>query len=148
MTAAVLPISALLQVEAAELMYPEDLSDQLLTDLREHYGAIRDVRSASITDIWRIARDLVLTIDRWAAVWGQVTGAEKMDIAVGSVWAFISDRGGLDGIRDRIAGAFGGILPGIVKRFLVGRILSDSAVLRLIRFVLELAVREIRDIRN
>lgn len=127
---------------------PETIAGQLVRDLREHYGNIRSIRSASIGEIWRGSRDLVLSIDHWATRWTFVEGQQKMDIAVDASMQFIAQHGGVDALRDRIAGAFGGILPGFLKRFVVGRMLSEGVIRRIIRFVLELAVRELRDIRS
>lgn len=145
---ATLPISNAMQSIKFSATEPAGIALQLQEQLREHYGRIRDIRDASLGEVWRIARDLVVAIDRWAQLWGEVSGATRMEIAVEVIWRFVQERGGLQAIRDLITREVQIPVIGAVARWVASQLVTERVARRLIRLILELAVREIREIAN
>lgn len=121
-----------------------EIEHELLWDLLALYGQVRTIRSASITQLWHMARDLTLALDRWGRRMGGISGAEKMDVALNVAWDWIQRHGGLDALRERIIDALGDSLPGRLVAPLVRWLLKPAVLERIIRGVLELAVAEIR----
>jgi hypothetical protein len=67
-----------------------------------------------------------------------------MDVALEVAWEFVEYRGGPDALRDVVVGALEDRPLGGITGWVARRILTDGNLRRLIRFVLDLAVREIR----
>lgn len=124
-----------------------DIQHKLAADVEHLYGRVKDLRDIELTDVWLLARDLVLAIDKWSAPIIGMEGARKMDIAIEVAWAFADRRGGVSALRDRISNAVP-FLPGFLSRWLLGRLLNKTVARRLIQFVLELAVREMKQLRG
>lgn len=132
------------------LFSPEPIADiqhKLAADIERLYGRATDLRHFSLTHIWRLARDLVLSIERWSAPLTSMPGASKMDMAVDIAWQFVDQRGGVNALRDRIADSIP-FLPKFLGKWLLGRLLTKGTARRLIQFVLELAVREMKKLRG
>lgn len=125
---------------------PFDLKGRLSVDLKTFYSRIKDIRSADLGDLWELARDLVVSLDQWGKQIGQRTGEKKMEIALDVSWGFIEERGGTAALRDRIASHLP--LPDFIERRLLGFFFNEARAKKLIRFVLELAVREVRKFRD
>jgi len=121
------------------------IHDRLVGDLHVLYGRITDLRDITAKDVWFLARDLVMALDRWSGPLKQLPGAQKMDIAVDVAWEFVQGRGGLRAVRDVLAHHVP-VLPAFATRWLIKRVVNEGVARKLIRFVLELAVREMRDL--
>lgn len=98
-----------------------------------------DVRELSVSKIWRIVRDVVDTLDTWGDSFEVMPGAKKMEVALEVVWGFVVDRGGLRIFRELVAKWVPG--PGFIKRRLVNWLVNEELARRMVRFVIELAVR-------
>lgn len=122
-----------------------DIHYQLVDDIEHLYGRVRDLRDIELTDVWLLARDLVLAIERWGSPIRGMEGATKMNVATEVAWVFASRRGGVAALRDRVSGAIP-YLPGWMGRWLLGRLLNETTARKLIQFVLELAVREMKKV--
>lgn len=122
------------------LQDPEWIATAIAGDLAEFYGRITDIRSADLGDLWALARDLVVALDRWGEAWA-MPGEAKMEAAEAVAWMFLESRGGFVGLRERVVEA-------APFRFVTGRVIrwlfNEERARALIRFVLELAVREVR----
>lgn len=126
--------------------YPrEDVKGALMNYIEWLYRSITSLRTASLAELWRFARDLVLTIQRWADDLDDMSGEERMELAVDVAWDFIVTRGGYEALRDRLTAELDRILPGLIARTLVRWLFNERLAKALIRFVLELAVREMKD---
>lgn len=125
---------------------PFDLRGSLSRDVEIYYGRVADIRQADLGDLWELARDLVLSLDQWGKVAQQRPGSERMAIALDVAWGFVTRRGGLEAVRERIAQVLP--LPGWIEKKLLGFLLSESRAKKIVRFVLELAVRELRKFRS
>ena len=125
---------------------PVDLQARLVADVKGFYGRITTIRDADLGDLWELARDLVVSLDRWGRSAAAVPGPQRMAVALEVAWGFVAERGGTAAIRDRIARALP--LPDFIERRVLGLILNDERARGLIQFVLELAVREVRKFRD
>lgn len=120
-----------------------DIQHKLANDVEHLYGRVKDLRDMELTDVWLLSRDLVLAIEKWSEPLLAFEGARKMDIALEVAWAFAEKRGGVDAIRDKVSTAVP-FLPGFMSRWLLGRLLNKTVAKRMVQFVLELAVREMK----
>ncbi len=134
------------QLYTSSPINPLDLTGSLSRDVESFYGRIRDIRSADLGDLWELARDLVVSLDNWGRHAQRRPGSERMAIALDVAWGFVAGRGGVKAVRDRIARALP--LPDFIERRLLGFFLNESRVKKIVRFVLELAVREVRRFGN
>ena len=128
-----------------------DYEYELRRELAELYPDVDDLREATIQELWEIARDLTVAIDRLARKNqpedGPLTGPEKMEIAVDVIRSFIGPRGGAKAVREAVArnpiSRFGRI-----RRWITRTLLTPDSIEGAIRFVLELAVAELKTARK
>lgn len=122
----------------------EDLPYLLLNDARQWWRSLAD-RNA-LGDLWRCARDLVLATERWSHIVGGMRGEEKMELVLNVAWSLVQEQAGTAKLRNRLIGALDLVLPGAVARQMVRWLVTDAVVRGAVRFVLELAVREMWEI--
>ena len=107
------------------------------------HAAVRDLRLLDLTRIWAIASDVVGAVERVTGL----PGPEKMQLAEETVWSFVSHRGGLKAVRELIARE-AGLGPRFVRAMVARVLVSEKNARRLIRFLIELAVRELNRFRS
>lgn len=122
------------------------VADELLEQLVDLYGEMKDLPDASLGELWRIARDLTTAVDRWARKIGGMPGEKKMEIALEVAWEFIEWLGGADDLRDIIVKALGDRPLGKLTGWAARQILTDANLRRIVELVLDLAVREIHEL--
>lgn len=126
------------------VLQPWEVDTALLDDLLRLYGHIADLRNADLQTVWRVVRELTLALDRWGRKLGDVSGAEKMEIALYVAWELIERWGGEAVLRELVIDAVEETRFGRVGGWLARRFLTEGNLRRLVRFVLELSVRELR----
>jgi hypothetical protein len=120
---------------------PEEVAERLLQDALELY---EDISELNLRSLWRIVRDVVVTLDRWAERIGGASGAERMEIALAVCWELLDNYLGVERLRDLIVAEIKDRPFGRVTGWIARRILTEGTIRRLLRFVINLAVSELR----
>ena len=116
-----------------------ELARRLVSEAGRVWSDVSHLRELNITQLWRIARDVVDTMDRWGDSFEVMPGKKKMEVALEVVWGFVEGQGGLGHFRDLVAKWVPG--PGFIKRWLINRLINRELARRMVQFVIELAVR-------
>lgn len=123
-----------------------DYEYELRRELAEMYPDFDDLRRLTLADIWQLARDLTCAVERIARKHqetAELSGEEKMELAYSVIWSFIEVRGGIEAIREIVAGRSSGRFARF-RRWVTRQFLNDQMVQDGLKAVLELAVAELK----
>ncbi len=117
----------------------EERTDRLVHLVMQHHWLPGTLATLSLRDAWRVVRDAVEAVERCSAQRASATGAEKLQLVEAVVWRVIDSLGGVGGLRALLLAQIPG---GGVGRTLVSWVVTERVVRSLVRYTIELAVRE------
>jgi len=117
----------------------EERAERLGHLVLQHHWMPASLRALSLRDAWRVVRDTVEAVERGSVQWSGVKGAEKLQLAEAVVWRVVARLGGLAELRALLLVRVPG---GGVGRALVSWVVTEPVVRALVRYTIELALRE------